>query len=161
MTERRFVQSQAGTDAATTGRRRVIVVGLDGSPTSWDAFAWAAGVAARDHCELVAVHVVPSTDPSAAAFGVPFDYVGVSAARNEIAADLKREAEGRGRELGAPVSFVAGHGAITDVISELARTLHADFVVVGRSTQVRHRVIGSLGQRLTCRPDAPVVVVVP
>src|SRR5690349_13563912 len=50
-----------------------IVVGLDGSGTSWDAFAWAAGEALRTAGHLVAVYVMPFSDP-AAALGVPYDY---------------------------------------------------------------------------------------
>src|SRR3954447_15490161 len=48
-----------------------IVVGLDGSPSSWDAFSWAAGEALRINGKVVAVYVIPLTD-AAAAFGVPF-----------------------------------------------------------------------------------------
>jgi hypothetical protein len=42
----------------------VIVVGLDGSPSSWDAFCWAAGEAVRINGKVVAVHVVPLTEGS-------------------------------------------------------------------------------------------------
>jgi len=59
---------QRQTETAVNNGVRVIVVGLDGSPTSWDAFAWAAGVAARGNGRLVAVHVMPFTEP-AAVFG--------------------------------------------------------------------------------------------
>ena len=38
----RLFDSTSGGDTPS-----VIVVGLDGSPTSWDAFSWAAGQAAR------------------------------------------------------------------------------------------------------------------
>ena len=43
----------------------------------------------------------------------------------------------------------------------VARAMHADLVVVGRSAKMRHHVAGSLGRRLVGRKDAPVVVVVP
>jgi hypothetical protein len=43
----------------------------------------------------------------------------------------------------------------------VARAMHADLVVVGRSAKMRHRRAGSLGRRLVGRKDAPVVVVVP
>ena len=139
---------------------RVIVVGLDGSPTSWDAFAWAAGVAARGNGRLVAVHVMPLTEP-AAVFDAPFDYVGIETAREAIAAELKDEAERRAREVGVPVSFVAKHGDVTEAVTEVARELHANVVVVGRSAKMLHRLAGSISHRLTCRKDAPIVVVVP
>jgi nucleotide-binding universal stress UspA family protein len=37
----------------------------------------------------------------------------------------------------------------------------ADLIVVGKSARPRHRLIGSVGQRLIRRQAAPVVVVVP
>ena len=55
----------------------VIVVGLDGSPSSWNAFCWAAGEARRVNSRIVAVHVIPLAD-AAGAFAVPFDYAGLS-----------------------------------------------------------------------------------
>lgn len=97
----------------------VIVVGLDGSPTSWDAFAWAAGAAVRGNGQLVVVHVLPLMEPAA-----------------------KR-------------------GDVTKAVTKVACAQHADLVVVGRSAKILHRFAGSLGHRLTCRTDAPVVVVVP
>jgi nucleotide-binding universal stress UspA family protein len=146
----------SGADAAA----RVIVVAVDGSPSSWDAFAWAAGAAARGNRKLVVVHVMPLTEP-AAAFGVPFDYSGVEAARQEISAELKDEAVRGAGEVGVPISFVTEHGEVTHAITEVARAVHAELVVVGRSAKVLHRLAGSLSHRLTCRNDAPVVVVVP
>jgi nucleotide-binding universal stress UspA family protein len=151
---------ERGTGSEAGNAPRVIVVGLDGSPTSWDAFAWAAGVAARGKARIVAVHVMPVAEP-AAAFGVPFDYAGIEAARVEIAADVKDEAQRRAREVGVPVSFVTEHGEATDAITDVARAVHAELVVVGRSAKMLHRLAGSLSHRLTCRSDAPVVVVVP
>jgi nucleotide-binding universal stress UspA family protein len=148
------------TDTAVNDGARVIIVGLDGSPTSWDAFAWAAGAAARGYGQLVAVHVMPLTE-SAAGFDVPFDYAGMQTARQAIAAELKDEAQRCAREVGVPITFVAEHGEVTRAISEVARALHADLVVVGRSAKTLHRLAGSLSHRLTCRHDAPVVVVVP
>jgi len=148
------------TETAANNGVRVIVVGLDGSPTSWDAFAWAAGAAARGNGQLVAVHVMPLTEP-AAVFGVPFDYAGAETARQAIAVELKDEAERRASEMSVPVSFVAEHGEVTHAVTEVARALHADLVVVGRSARKLHRLAGSLSHRLTCRNDAPVVVVVP
>jgi nucleotide-binding universal stress UspA family protein len=147
-------------DSTVDNSPRVIVVGLDGSASGWDAFAWAAGAAGRSDRQLVAVHVVPLTEP-AAMFAVPFDDAGIEAARQEIAAELKTEAERRAQEAGVPMRFVVEHGEVTHAVTEIARALHADLVVVGRSTKTRHRLAGSLSQRLTRRQDAPVVVVVP
>src|SRR5689334_19742761 len=138
----------------------VIVVGVDGSPTSWDAFDWAAQEARRIGGRLVAVHVMSSADP-AAAFGLSFDYPDVIEAQQALVGELKDEAERRGGRRGLPVGFVSECGDATHVLIEVARSAHADLVVVGRSTKALHRLAGSLSHRLTARGDAPVVVVVP
>jgi nucleotide-binding universal stress UspA family protein len=138
----------------------VIVVGLDGSPSSWDAFSWAAGEVARINGKVVAVYVCPVIE-AAAAFGVPYDYAGVEQARQEVADELKREAAHRATELGVAFSFVTEHGDPTHALIDVARALHANLVVVGRSARVLHHLAGSLSHRLTSRNDAPVVVVVP
>jgi nucleotide-binding universal stress UspA family protein len=139
---------------------RVIVVGVDGSPTSWDAFAWAAGAAARGNGRLVAVHVELLGTP-AATFGAPIAYAGLETARQEIAQELRTEAERIANELGVHVSFVVERGAVSRAVSNVARELNAELVVVGRSAKARHHIAGSLSHRLTSRSDAPVVVVVP
>jgi len=138
----------------------VIVVGLDGSPASWDASTWAAGEANRAGDRLLAVYVMSSTEP-AAAFGVSFDYAGVEQAKQAVADELRDEAAHRASQLGLSVSFVTECGDATHVLTEIARNVHAELVVVGRSTKALHRLVGSLSHRLTTRKDAPVVVVVP
>lgn len=138
----------------------LIVVGLDGSPTSWDAFSWAAGEALRSHGRLIAVYVMPFAEP-AAALGVPYDYAGAQDIRQEVATELGDEIVCRARDLGVSVSFVSEYGDPTQALTEIARTVGANLVVVGRSAKMRHRLAGSLSHRLTCRKDAPIVVVVP
>lgn len=138
----------------------MIVVGLDGSPTSWDAFAWAAGEAMRTGGTLVAVYVIPVVEP-AAAFGVPYDYAGVEQARQAVAGELRDEAAREGRRLGVSVSFVTDYGDAAHALIHVAHRVQANLVVVGRSAKTMHHLAGSLSHRLTCRKDAPVVVVVP
>jgi nucleotide-binding universal stress UspA family protein len=138
----------------------VVVVGLDGSPSSWDAFCWGAGEAARLNGSVVAVYVTPYTEV-VAAFGVPYDYAGVEQARREVADELKREATTRAKELGVELNFVTEHGDVTRVLSDVARATDANLIVVGRSAKVLHHLGGSLSNRLTSRNNAPVVVVVP
>jgi K+-sensing histidine kinase KdpD len=138
----------------------VIVVGLDGSPSSWNALSWAAGEAVRTNSVIVAMYVIPLAD-AAGAFAVPFDYAGVERARQEVADELKGQAAHRAHELGVALRFVTAHGDATHALSDVAHGLHANLVVVGRSAKVVHHLAGSLSHRLTCRKDAPVVVVVP
>ena len=142
------------------GGAPALVVGLDGSPSSWDAFSWAAGVAARANGRVVAVYVMPWPDP-AAAFGAPYDYDGIERARREIAHELTDEAAQRARDLGVSVSFVGARGDVSRALADVARTMHAELIVVGKSAKWLHHLGGSLSHRLTCRNDAPVVVVVP
>jgi nucleotide-binding universal stress UspA family protein len=136
-----------------------IVVGIDGSATSWDAFAWAAGEALRTNGQLVAVHVMPYAEP--AALGVPYAYATAHSARQEFAEEIEAEAVRRAAEVGVPVSFVGEYGDAIGALADIARSVDAHLVVVGRSAKRWHRLTGSLGHRLTCRKDAPVVVVVP
>ena len=138
----------------------VIVAGVDGSPTSWDAFSWAAGAAIRSQGKLIVVYVMPFTDP-AAVYGAPYDYVGAENFREEVAGELKDEAERRAREIGISISFVSDYGDATQTLTDIARTVHATVLVVGRSAKMWHHLAGSLSHRITCRKDAPVVVVVP
>jgi nucleotide-binding universal stress UspA family protein len=144
----------------TNGAAPAIVVGLDGSPSSWDAFCWAVGEAVRIGAKLVAVYVIPFTE-APAAFDVPYDYAGVERARREVVDELRTEATYRAYELGVALSFVTERGDATRVLTEIARGLHANLVVVGRSAKRLHHLAGSLSHRLTSRNDAPVVVVVP
>jgi len=137
-----------------------IVVGLDGSATSWDAFAWAAGEARRTSGHLVAVYVMPFSNPTAA-LGVPYDYAAAQDNQQELAAEIEAEAVRRADEADVQLSFVGEFGDAIGTLSDVARQVDARLVVVGRSAKRRHRLTGSLGHRLTCRKDAPVVVVVP
>jgi nucleotide-binding universal stress UspA family protein len=140
--------------------RPLIVVGLDGSPSSWDAFCWAAGEAARQNGKVVAVYVVPTID-AGTVFGVTLAYTSVEPISETVASELKTEAASRADELGVALDFITEHGDVTHVLTDVARELHAKLVVVGRSTKMLHRLTGSLSHRLTSRTDAPVVVVVP
>lgn len=138
----------------------VIVAGVDGSRTSWDAFSWAAGAAIRSQGRLIVVYVMPFTDP-AAVYGAPYDYVGAEDLREELAGELRDEAERRARDLGISISFISNYGDATQTLTDIARTVHATVLVVGRSAKMWHHLAGSLSHRITCRKDAPVVVVVP
>ena len=142
------------------GNSPVIVIGLDGSPTSWDAFSWAAGEAARLGGRLIAVYVTPAMEPGAA-LGVPFDYAAAQQARQELTSQLRDDAERRAHDIGVPISFVRELGDIADALTSVAQSVDAQLLVVGRSAKLLHHVAGSLSRRIIARPDAPVVVVVP
>ena len=65
----------------------VIVVGLDGSDTSWDAFSWAAPRGPAQRARLLAAYVSPRPGAGAAVVGGAYDYGAVDRARAEVAAD--------------------------------------------------------------------------
>ena len=161
MTEARdTIRILGSPDRAAGAMAPVIVVGLDGSPASWDAFSWAAGEAVRAGGSLIAVYVTPVVEP-VAAVGMYFDYAAAEQARQDVAAELAGEAAQRAGELGVPLSFVRESGDTAHALTSVAHSAGADLVVVGKSAKLWHHVAGSLGRRLVCRHDAPVIVVVP
>jgi DNA-binding MarR family transcriptional regulator/nucleotide-binding universal stress UspA family protein len=139
------------------GTAPVIVVGLDGSPASWDAFAWATGEAARGNGRLIAVYATSAVG----AFGVPSHYAAADQALQEVARQLGGEAAQWASDAGVPLSFVREPGDVIRALTSVARSAGADLVVVGRSAKMLHHLAGSASRRLVSRHDAPVTVVVP
>ena len=144
-----------------------IVVGIDGTETSWSAFWWACGEAHRLNGRVIAVYVTCATERSLStgAAIVGFDAGAYAAAVNrtnaERAARLKAEAERRAAELDVQINFVHVHGDAAERLKAIARDARADVIAVGRSTKRRHQFAGSLGRRLTRDRSAPIVVIVP
>jgi DNA-binding MarR family transcriptional regulator/nucleotide-binding universal stress UspA family protein len=139
------------------GTAPVIVVGLDGSSASWDAFSWATGEAARDHGRLIAVYATSIAGP----FGVPSESAAAEQTRQEVANQLAAEAAQWASDAGVPLSFVREPGDVIRALTSVARSAGADLVVVGRSAKMLHHLAGSASRRLVSRHDAPVTVVVP
>jgi nucleotide-binding universal stress UspA family protein len=138
----------------------VIAVGIDGSPTSWDAFSWALGEAGRTHASIIAVYVTPIIEPTAA-LGPPFAYALAEQCRSDIAAELQVEAEQRVGELGVPLTFVRAYGGTVHALMDVVQSAHVDLIVVGKSSGMLHHFAGSLGRQLVSRRNAPAIVVVP
>jgi nucleotide-binding universal stress UspA family protein len=142
--------------------RPTIVVGVDGSTPSWDAFAWAAGEALRSGGRIVAVFVSSLIDPGEALGSTaPLGYSAAVDARDEVAQELADEVARRADTLGVEVRFVRGLGDASRALAEVARSERADLMVVGRSAKMLHRLIGSVSRRLVLKHDGPVIVVVP
>jgi nucleotide-binding universal stress UspA family protein len=133
------------------------VVGLDGSPASWDAFCWAAGQAGRGRGSLIAVYATSLVTP----VPVPGDFAYAEQAAQEVAAELKAEAEHRAAEVGVRLTFLRELGDPVHALLSVARSAQADLVVVGRSAKMLHHLAGSAARRLAARQDVPVVVIVP
>ena len=145
-------QFERGTDGP-----RVILAGVDGSPTSLRAVSYAAGLARRQRARLVVVFVVA---PTPAMVGwVPNGEQVAGEAAAEVAEGIRRELQQGASTLGIEIDYRTVHG---DPVAELTRTADevlADAVVVGASEQAGHRVIGSVAVRLVKAGHWPVTVV--
>jgi nucleotide-binding universal stress UspA family protein len=136
---------------------RVIVVGLDGSETSWHATAYAAGLARRQKALLAVVYIQPVLTAGSAMGAAVMDTTG------EIAEQLIQEIrEATERLQGTfPVrwEFHTFRGDPYNGLVKAADELKADAVVVGSSEQAGHRIVGSVAIRLVKAGRWPVTVV--
>jgi nucleotide-binding universal stress UspA family protein len=148
--------------AADNVGRPILVVGVDDSTPSWDAFAWAAGEARRCDGRIVAVFVTSLIEPEEA-FGTtaPIGYAAAEETRDQMAEQLAAEVARRADILDVEVKFIRGIGDAVHVLTDVARSEHADLMVVGRSAKILHRLAGSVSRRLVLNRDSPVIVVVP
>jgi nucleotide-binding universal stress UspA family protein len=135
----------------------VILAGFDGSPTSWHAVAYAAGLARRQGSRLLVVHVVGLS--AVAAAWAPSAGVMLEESLTEGAEELRHELEAqRGwRELDA--EFRVERGDAFGALCRVADAERVDAVVVGASAQAGHRLVGSLAVRLVRAGRWPVTVV--
>ena len=99
----------------------LIVVGVDGSAPSWDAFAWAAGEALRTHGRIVAVYTTSLIQPGEALGAAPLGYAAATDARDKMAEKLAAEVARRAETLGVEVKFVRGMGDASRVLTKVAR----------------------------------------
>jgi nucleotide-binding universal stress UspA family protein len=133
---------ELGTDGPS-----LILVGVDGSRTSLRAAAYAAGLARRQHCRLLVVHVSRLSASIGAAPGA------------QAAADLRRQFRERAAEIGLDLEFRAVTGDPWIELNRAATETRADAVVVGASEHAGHRIVGSLATRLVRAGKWPVTVV--
>jgi nucleotide-binding universal stress UspA family protein len=153
-------------DAGGDSVNAKVVVGIDGSGTSWDAFCWACGETRRLGGRTVAVFVGPT--PGAASATAAASLTGTAVAYGAVQQSIADQAEqladqvcAYGAEHGVDVTFVRTQGDTAKELLRIANAGHADLLVVGRSTKARHHLAGSLGRRLVGRRGAPIIVVVP
>jgi nucleotide-binding universal stress UspA family protein len=152
------------TETLSTPTSPAVVVGFDGSDSSWDALYWACGEARRLGGGAVALFVT-----GAAGTGIEATACAISGAcfvpsdriSGDWAQSLREQTKQFAANQGVHLSFVHRQGDTATEILRLAASSHADQIVVGRSSKARHRLAGSLGRRLIGKRNAPVVVVVP
>ncbi len=137
---------------------KVIVVGVDGSDSSWRAAAYAAGLARRQGSLLAMVYVQPLS------FGAS---PGLTVSMSETTAQIAEEIVAQARDAAERLSevyrvrweFHTFPGDPYTGLVKAADDLRADAVVVGASEQAGHRIIGSLAVRLVRTARWPVTVV--
>ena len=147
--------SAAGFELGTDGPG-VIVVGIDGSPTSMRAGAYAAGLARRQGSRIVAVYV--TTTSVAAGFSSSIG-VAMAQAMDEIAHELGQQVKEAGAYHQISAEYRTTHGDPARELAQIADELKADAVVVGASTRAGHLVVGSVAVRLVRTGRWPVTVV--
>ncbi|MEU5610071.1 universal stress protein [Streptomyces sparsogenes] len=136
---------------------KVIVVGVDGSDSSWRAAAYAAGLARRQGSLLAVVYVQPVLAGGAV--------LGASVAQTteEVAEELMQEireaAERRRGIFEVRWEFHTFRGDPYTGLVQAADELKADAVVVGASEKAGHRFVGSVAIRLVKAGRWPVTVV--
>ena len=106
--------------------------------------------------------VTPLIKPEEAlGMSAPLGYSAAAEARDQVAADLAGEVARRADELGVEVTFVRATGDAAHVLTDVACSVHADLMAVGRSAKMLHRLAGSVSRRLVLNRENPVIVVVP
>jgi nucleotide-binding universal stress UspA family protein len=146
---------ELGTDGPST-----LVVGVDGSPTSLRAAAYAAGLARRQKTRLVIVYARKQP----AAFISMADHAGLvvseaMAAQDEVEAQLREGLRTQGTVWNLDARLVVRSGDPLSVLCEVAKEVRADAVIVGSSASLGHRIAGSLAVRLVRAGRWPVTVV--
>ena len=134
----------------------LIVVGVDGSPTSLRAGAYAAGLARRQNSRVIVVYAVA---PPAIAAMAPSASASIEQSMTEAADELGEQVRAGAAHTGVAVEYRAVRGDPYTAITRIADELRADAVVVGASTRAGHRLVGSLAVRLVRAGRWPVTVV--
>jgi nucleotide-binding universal stress UspA family protein len=137
-----------------------LVVGVDGSPTSLRAGAYAVGLARRQHARLVIVYArkqlggfVSIADRSGIAITEVLD------AHDEVERQLRDALLTQSEHWHIDAELVVRDGDPLTVLSDVAMEVRADAVIVGSSTSMGHRIAGSLALRLVRSARWPVTVV--
>jgi nucleotide-binding universal stress UspA family protein len=137
---------------------KMIVVGLDGSRTSWRAASYANGLARRQRSRVTVVYAA-SPGALAAMTGDGTGATVMAEVREEVGADLREQVERLAKERGVDTDFLVIHGDPLTELQRVAQQVQADALVVGASERAGHRFVGSLAGRLVKAARWPVTVV--
>jgi nucleotide-binding universal stress UspA family protein len=135
-----------------------LVVGVDGSDTSWHAFHYAVGQARRQGARVVAVYaesLVGAAFAGSSALALP----ALDTSADELRTELRTAVESIAAEHGVDVEFVVRTADPVLALTEIAEQVRADAILVGASTQAAHRLFGSVAVRAVRAGRWPVTVV--
>jgi nucleotide-binding universal stress UspA family protein len=138
-----------------------IVVGVDGTPTSLRALAYAAGLARRQRAELICVYVKqPLRVPVAMSGWVDAGIVAAEAqAQSDVEKEIWAQVADDASTWGTGARIIVRSGDPLTELRRVAEQAGADTIIVGASASLRHRLCGSLGRRLLRRRPCPVTIV--
>jgi nucleotide-binding universal stress UspA family protein len=156
----RWVTADGEAELGTDGPG-AIVVGVDGSPTSMRALAYATGLARRQHAQLIAVYVrAPLRTPVALSGWVDAGIVAAEAeAQKDMEDEVWKQVASDVAAWGCGARMVIRNGSPLTELRRVAEQSGADTIIVGASSSLGHRLFGSLGRRLLrCKP-CPVTIV--
>ena len=154
--QRRVHRSEPARRSSTDAKLdHPVVVGYDGSPSSRNALAYAAGVSQRLSRPLVIVHVTPGVycEP------LTGQVIGAPRARAETEHWVRAELAEVCDCPGVVVRVVMRHGNPARELSTAADELSADALVIGAPRQRWHHMAGSVPGWLARHARCPVIVV--
>jgi len=151
----RRTQEERRRSGAAASLDHPVVVGYDGSPSSRNALAYAAGVSQRLSRPLVIVHVTPGVycEP------LTGQVIGAPRARAETENWVRAELAEVCDCPGVDVRVIMRHGNPARELSAAAEELTADALVIGAPRQRWHQMAGSVPGWLARHARCPVIVV--
>ncbi|HEY0717719.1 MAG TPA: universal stress protein [Streptosporangiaceae bacterium] len=157
---RRWVTPRGEAELGTDGPG-AIVVGVDGSPPSLRALAYAAGLARRQCTQLVVVYVRPPLRTPVALSGwVDAGIVAAEAeARKSMEDEVWTQITSDVAIWGCGARVVIRSGSPLAELRAVAEQDGAEMIIVGASAGLRHRLFGSVGRRLLRSRPCPVTIV--
>ena len=132
----------------------VMIVGIDGSDTSWRAMYYALGLARRQHSSVIAVFAFPMS--------LTFEGMPSTSYKDgvELAAELECAIKGLADDYHVTTHFISLMGSDPVLtLTRIAAEQRADAIVIGASQALCHRFFGSTALRCVRRRQCPVIVV--
>lgn len=134
-----------------------VLVGVDGTATSWRALHYAFGVARSARSKVVAMYSETSSAPEAP---VPSDFqLELIRVNDDLVDELRQTVRSLASENGVEAVFIRMKGEPVSSILRLSRECMSNQIVVGASARLTHRLFGSVSQRVLKTSSLPVTVV--